>query len=429
MPEQAEISDWREKARQFSYYVLRRFDDDRCLRVAASLSYTSLLAVVPLTAIVFAMLAAFPVFEGMRGEFQTAIFSNFLPQSAQAMREYFDRFILNAAGLTAVGIIGLALTAVLLLGTIESSLNTIFRVSRPRALLPRLLVFWALLTLGPLMLGASFSLSTYIFAATKWMGLDVFAGPMGGVTKAAPMIIIMAVLSMFFLIIPNCQVNFRDAVIGGVTSGLLFSLLRKVFGFYVTSFPTYQTIYGAVSVVPIFLVWMYFSWIVVLLGAVLTASLGEWRSAGGMPSGRHLDSGLTLVVALQILAQLLEEHRKGGVVPRERMAVEEGISGVEVDRLLMSLKESGFVEHTTEDNWLLTRDLAGVSVADLFDAMALNVNLDNLDPEGDGWRQKLLALMQAQRDVCDVSLETFLTGEGPESGVRAGKITEIRPVS
>ncbi|MGA0394795.1 MAG: YihY family inner membrane protein, partial [Rhodospirillales bacterium] len=150
-------------SRHFIGFLWHRFVENDCLRLAASLSYTSMLAIVPLTAIAFSMLAAFPVFEGVREEFQSVLFKNFLPTSAEAMRDYFDQFVDNTAKLTAVGIIGLALIAVLLLGTIESALNSIFRVIRPRALLPRLLVFWALLTLGPLLLGASFSLSTYFF--------------------------------------------------------------------------------------------------------------------------------------------------------------------------------------------------------------------------------------------------------------------------
>ena len=124
--------------------AFRRFQADQCLRMAASLSYTSLLAAVPLTAIAFAMLAAFPVFEGVRESFQDVLFANFLPDAAESMREHFDKFVRNTATLSAVGIVALALTAILLLGTIESALNTIFRVTRPRRLGPRLLVFWAI---------------------------------------------------------------------------------------------------------------------------------------------------------------------------------------------------------------------------------------------------------------------------------------------
>ncbi len=212
-------------AAAFFAYSWHRFSDDRCLRMAASLSYTSLLAVVPLTAIAFSMLAAFPVFEGVRGDFQAALFSNFLPQSADAMREYFDQFVANTAKLTAVGIIGLAVTAILLLGTIEADLNVIFRVPRPRALIPRLLVFWAVLTLGPLLLGASFSLSTYFFALTQWAGLDQGTGPLERLTRLLPTVISLITLTLFYMIIPNRPVALRAAVVGGTIAGLMLGLL------------------------------------------------------------------------------------------------------------------------------------------------------------------------------------------------------------
>ena len=173
----------------FTLYVFDRFIEDRGWRMAAGLSYTSLLAIVPLTAIAFSMLAAFPVFEGVKEQFQDAIFQNMLPESANAMRDYFDGFVQNTASLSAVGIIALALTAVLLLGTIEADINTVFRVQKARNLASKMLVFWAMITLGPILLGASFSLSTYFFAATQWMGLEILQGPIGLLTAFVPTLI------------------------------------------------------------------------------------------------------------------------------------------------------------------------------------------------------------------------------------------------
>ena len=170
MDDQSKWTGWIDRSRRFAAFLWHRFVENDCLHLAASLSFTSLLAIVPLTAIAFSILAAFPVFRGVREKIQSSVFENFMPQSAQAMQTYFDQFISNTGQLTAVGIVGLAVIAVMLLSTIEAAMNTIFRVIRPRALLPRLLVFWALLTLGPLLLGTSFSLSTYFFALTKSIG-------------------------------------------------------------------------------------------------------------------------------------------------------------------------------------------------------------------------------------------------------------------
>ena len=232
-------------------YIANRFGEDRCLRMSAGLSYKSLLAIVPLTAIAFSMLAAFPVFSGVRETFQDMLFSNLLPQTADASREYFNKFVQNTTTLSAVGIVALAATAVLLLGTIEADMNAIFRVSRPRPLAPRLLVFWALLTLGPLLLGASFSLSGPISLRRRagWAWIRPVAG-VGGfcIGTLLPTNDDRSVmLAVFYVIIPNRNGQSISSRLDRRRDrpGSLFTVLRKVFGWYVIRFPTYQNIYGA----------------------------------------------------------------------------------------------------------------------------------------------------------------------------------------
>lgn len=418
--------------RQFAGYVWRRFDEDGCLRMAASLSYTSLLAIVPLTAIAFAMLAAFPVFSDVRGQLQAVVFANLLPDAAQAMSEYFDQFIANTTRLTAVGIVGLALTAVLLLGTIEADLNAIFRVAQPRAMMPRLLVFWALLTLGPLMLGASLSLSTYLFAASAWMGIDPFAGVAGTITGWLPTLIVMALLALFYGIIPNRPVNAVGAIVGGVVAGVLFAGLRKVFGYYVTTFPTYQTIYGAVSVVPIFLVWMYLSWAVVLLGAVLTASLTEWRTAGGRPINQTLGPGERLALALHVVSILFAHSRLGRRVPRGRLLSETACGGSALEPVLARLEAGGYAVPTAKGEWVLGRDLASVTLYDLFRDLGLAFPEGDVALDGDGWRRRLAArlaeLRRAHQNIMDVSLRDILAEPAGETGKAERGVSGLRPV-
>ena len=404
--------DFAKKTRQFRSFLLyagRRFSEDRCLRMAASLSYTSLLAVVPLTAIAFSMLAAFPVFEGVREEFQNALFSNFLPQSAEAMREYFDQFVKNTARLTAVGIIGLAATAVLLLGTIEADLNLIFRVTRPRAVVPRLLVFWALITLGPLLLGASFSLSTYFFALTRLVGVDNLDGTLIEFTQSLPTFMVIVALTFCYMIVPNRRVRARDALVGAVVAGLLFGLLRKGFGIYVARFPTYQTIYGAVSVVPIFLVWMYLSWAVVLFGAILTASAGEWR-AGVRQIGTRVAAEARLVAALQILRRLMMASRSGEGVSRGRMMRETGQSGLVVEALLVEMERAGYVDQTPRRGWVLVRDLSVVTLFDLMCELGLVLSGGSVIVGETAWRSRLRDILDAMSSEQTVQAGTSLRG-------------------
>jgi membrane protein len=420
--------------RQFAAYVWRRFDEDGCLRMAASLSYTSLLAIVPLTAIAFAMLAAFPVFSGVREQLQAVVFANLLPDAAQAMSEYFDQFVANTTRLTAVGIVGLALTAVLLLGTIEADLNAIFRVAQPRALVPRLLVFWALITLGPLMLGASLSLSTYLFAATEWMGIDPFTGLAGTITGWLPTLIVMALLALFYGIIPNRPVNALGAILGGVVAGALFAGLRAIFGYYVTAFPTYQTIYGAVSVVPIFLVWMYLSWTVVLLGAVLTASLTEWRTTGGRLASQSLGPGARLALALHIVSILFENSRQGRRrASRATFLHAAGCGETAIDEMLATLVANGYAVSTTDNEWVLSRDLASVTLYDLFCDLGLAPSEQDIVVEGEGWRRRLavrlMELRHAHQNVMDVSLREIVAGPVLEMDKPERGVSGLRPVS
>ncbi|MCF3629470.1 YihY family inner membrane protein [Thalassospiraceae bacterium LMO-SO8] len=376
---------------------MRRFQGDQCLRMAASLSYTSLLAAVPLTAIAFAMLAAFPVFEGVRESFQDVLFANFLPDAAESMREHFDKFVRNTTTLSAVGIIALALTAVLLLGTIESALNTIFRVTRPRRLGPRLLVFWAIITLGPLLLGASFSLSAYFFAATQWIGVDPATGVLGEAAKLLPTLIMMVLLTMFYVTIPNRPVAFAGAVIGAVAAGLMIAVLRKGFGFYVTHFPTYQNIYGALSAVPIFLIWMYLSWAVVLLGATLTATISEWREAGGRPVHLSSSPSSRLTAAVSVLACLFARSREGGGASRRELVRAARVSLSVLEPLLETLRGEGYVERTSRNAWVLCRDLHTVTLYDLYRDLGLGISDIDETLKGGGWQAALAAQLGGLR--------------------------------
>ncbi len=275
---------WLTHGRAFLAYALKRFVDDRCPGIAATLSYTSLLALVPLAAIAFAVLAVFPVFEGVREEIQAFVFNNFVPDTGERLAEHFDAFVDNAGDLTTVGIVGLVVTATMLLATIGSTLNTIFRVARPRRLLSRLFVYAGVIILGPLVLGASVSLATNIPALAKQVGIDAFTGLYGGLGWSVPVLIVVVAFSLLYALVPNRTVPWRDAIAGGMAAGILFLALRWAFAVYLVTFPVYRTIYGALAVVPIFLVWMYLSWAAVLFGAVLTASLAD-RRAGGPAKG------------------------------------------------------------------------------------------------------------------------------------------------
>lgn len=403
---------------EFLRYVGSRFAEDRCVRMAAGLSYTSLLAIVPLTAIAFSMLAAFPIFGEVKDAMLDIVFENLLPDSAENIREHFNTFVSNTTSLSAVGIVALAATAVLLLATVEADMNAIFRVARKRALAPRLLVFWALLTLGPLLLGASLSMATYFYAATNWVGLD--AGKhLAFFGTILPTLMIVAFLALFYVIIPNRPVGVAAGVIGGVIAGVTITLLRKAFGWYIITFPSYQNIYGALSVVPIFLVWMYLSWLVVLIGATLTASINEWRSAGGKPLTGGIGSSLRLIIGVQILAVLNDASRQGlGAVHRNELLRTIGGGGEAVDRILMQLRAANLVERTASSRWLLARDPDTVTIYDLYGVLGLGFTERSVPYGPEPWRGKLSTaidtLRRTNRQSLDITLADLFDDEAAQ---------------
>jgi membrane protein len=359
-------------------YVERRFRHDGALSMASSLSYTSLLSLVPLLAIGLAILAAFPVFDRIRGELQASIFRYVVPQVGEQVQQYVNTFVGNAGKLTAAGVVGLAVTAVMLLVTIETSFNQIFRVATPRSPTSRLLLYWTALTLGPLLLGVSFSLSAWFYAAgdlADHLGLSAVAG---AITRVAPTVLLMITFGLLYMMVPNRRVRLADAAIGGVAAAIAFAVLRWGFGVYVATARPYQSIYGAVATVPIFLFWMYLSWVVVLFGAELSAALPERRFGRQEPGGVGLSGRRRLAVALALLGALQEESRRSGK-GRSRNDLLDAVCG-EPEAVFLDVLErctnEGLVVPTASGRFVLGRDLAQVTLADLVRVLDLGLGTE-----------------------------------------------------
>lgn len=349
------------QATDFAAYLARRAAADRCPESAAELTVTSLLALVPLMAIGFAVVSAFPLFEGMRDEIQRFVFESFVPEAGQAVRHYLDTFTDNAAKLTTVGVVGVGITALMLLATIESTFNRIWRVGSSRSLLVRLLAYWTTLTLGPLLFGVSLSLSSYLFAAARATGVAELADPISPLTRAAPALMEFAGFTVLYLVIANRPVRWRDAMAGALLATALFELLKGGIGLYVTTFPTYQTIYGALSVFPILLVWLYLAWIAALLGAEMTAALPEWvlrrRVGSGVPAAAR-----RLIAALDLLRRLAAAHAAGEAVSHWALLGQVEADAEEIDTVIGLLGAEGYLVETRRGRWVLRRDLTQVSL-------------------------------------------------------------------
>ncbi len=418
---------WARDAAGFAAHAARRFQRDRCLRVAASLSYTTLLALVPLATIGFAILSAFPVFEDVVTELQVIIFENLVPSSGFEMHEQFIGFMENAGKASAAGIGALAVTALLLFNTMEAAFNAIWRQQRPRPLAARLLIYWALLTMTPLLMGTSVALSSYIFTLTRMLDIEAFTGAGGRLLRLAPFVLLTMSFAVFYVILPARRVRWRHAILGAAVAALLFEGLKKGFGFYVASFPSYQAIYGALAALPFFLVWMYMAWSAVLFGAEVAASAPEWRAVKAVARGEASHSARRLGVALDMLAALAAASRGGARLARDDLPDAPGDAARPAGSVTAALADAGYLVRADDDGWVLARDLETVTLYDLYRTLGLDARAlpDGIDDAEEAWRKRaagvLAAVDAAQRDLMSVSLKELTAGGDP--GGRA----EARP--
>ena len=361
-----EKSAWRGFA-DFCLAVFWRFYEERGLQTAGSLTYTTLLSLIPLITVALAVATAFPVFDDTIGALQLFLFENFLPDAdgINTIAEQITTFTSNAGRLTAIGLVFFFVTAVMLMMTIDTSLNRLFRVQRARPMLQQVLMYWAVITLGPVFIGLSLSMTSFAVGASfGWLRLSVVADAVLGVL---PFLFTCAALSLLYAIVPNRHVPARDALIGGVLAGIAFELAKRGFAIYLTRFPTYTLIYGAFATIPIFLVWLYTSWVVVLAGATLTAMLPAYRYAEGKPI-----AGRDFVDAVQVLSLLARAQAKGGVVRLREISKQLRLMPHRCEAVLERAARLGWTARTEKDGWLLARDADLLPVSEIYKAFAFN---------------------------------------------------------
>jgi membrane protein len=259
---------------RFLHQAAQRFREDRCQRVAGALSFTTVLSIVPLMTVVLAVLSLFPVFSSWMTVIQDFIYSNFVPTAGDVVQKYLTLFTAKAGRLTAIGLLFLIITAIMLMATIEDTFNDIWRVTRKRKLVHRFLTYWALLTLGPILVAVSLTVTTQLFALT--VSDRVVVGVVDRIVdEILPLVFEVGGAMLLYTVVPNAPVRWRHALVGGIFAALLLEVAKRVFAASMKYFASYQIIYGAVAVLPIFLMWIYISWIVILTGAIITAILSE----------------------------------------------------------------------------------------------------------------------------------------------------------
>jgi membrane protein len=263
---------------RFARRVGERFSGDRCTRAAAALSFTTMFALVPFMAVGFAMFSLFPQFQRLRETIKDFIYSNFVPAAGDVVEKYIDQFIANAARLTTWGLLFVLATAFMLMLTIEQTFNDIWHAREHRKRLHRLLAYWALLTLGPMLIGVSLTLTSQLATLSLLAPSTMFGDVRPLLFGLLPAVLEVLAFVLLYTVIPSRPVRMRHALVGSLCAVTLFEIAKRGFALYVSLFPSYRVIYGAVATLPVFLLWVYLSWLVVLLGAVVTATLPEWRS-------------------------------------------------------------------------------------------------------------------------------------------------------
>jgi len=256
-------------------HVFSRAKQNRLRMVAGYLAYVSLLSIVPLVTVIFSVLSAFPVFKSMRAQIESYVYSNFMPAAGEIVQETIGGFVENASKGGVIGISALVIFALMLISNIDKVLNQIWRSPKKRPLIISFSIYWMVITLGPLFVGASIAISSY---AISLGGLDagVFGGVMEFFLRWLPLFFSVLAFLMMYLMVPNVQVRFKYALIGATITAILFEFTKAGFALYISYFPSYQAIYGALAAIPILFVWVYVSWIVVLIGAEITAGLPEF---------------------------------------------------------------------------------------------------------------------------------------------------------
>jgi membrane protein len=366
----------RERARAFGKFVWQRFLEDRCFESAGALAYATLFALVPLAAVVFGVVSMFPLYETWVDELSEFVFANFVPRAAQTVADFLRESATNARGLPGLGALTLIVTALITLASIEDTFNRIWRVTTPRRALSRVLTYWAALTLLPFLAVASLIVSSYVASLEFLVGSEQGSSLWHSLLGVLPLLLELVAFSLAYRVIPNRTVSARHALIGGLLATLLFEAAKTGFAYYLSR-ANYQALYGAVAVIPIFLIWIYVSWVVVLLGASIVASLAAFRF---QPASLRLPAGYELFGLLRLIGRFQQAQNSGhGLHTEELRKLEPLLTDDLLMRMLGEMHAVKVLQRTEGGEWVLVRDLDHLSLGELYEASGLRI------PAAEAW--------------------------------------------
>ena len=382
----------------FFHFVTARFSQDRCAQIAASLTFTTLLSLVPLITIALTLFSTFPVFENFSGQIKDQLLNNLLPNTTgKIIPQYMQQFAESAARMSAYGFVFLAVTAMFMLQTIDQAFNTIWQVTRPRPMLKRWIVYWVVLTLSPLLVGASLSLTSWLVSLS--LGYTQHVPRFGMIMlKGLPVLFTTLAFALLFRLVPNRYVPRMHALIGGIVAAVLFETMNRVFGYYIAHFPAYKLVYGAFASVPIFLMWIYLSWLMVLLGAVVAAALPHWRTS----QTQHLPAVVEMLDALRVLRIMSDAMRQGDAITIPVLSKKLRLGFFPLEKIIERLVSAELVCKAEGRGWLMVRDAGHIRATELLHLFVLDRSsllAEQLDDPLKQWLAQCAAQLEQDTNV------------------------------
>lgn len=401
----------------FLVYVGKSFFHHENGRSAFYLAFTSLFAVVPVMTVVYSILALIPELKGMESKMQNFMFEHFVPATGSQLQEHLHGFAQQASNLTSIGVVMLFVTSVLMLRKIENSFNTIWHVTEARKGVNGFLLYWALLSLGPVMMGGAFAMSSYVASLKIIYDMVPLQGTQKFVLSLLPILMSGLAFSLAYIAIPNTRVPIRHGLLGGLVAAILFDLARRGMTLFVSMFPTYHLVYGAFAAVPIFLIWVLVSWNIMLLGAEIVQAMTSFK----VDKQRSTSSLGNLLAILESLFRLQGEGKViDEVILLQKMP---WVSNREWEEYMDTLIKVQLIHRNGEGDLSLTRDLHKYSLAQLFqDCFGNTIKLDLQNTNG--WQGRVNSLYRTSLDNClqswSISLaELFDTDDESQPALQA----------
>ena len=392
---------------QFVLFVLRRFEADRCREQAGSLTYTTLFAVVPMLTVFLVIISSIKALEPARQQLQQLIYSNFLPKTTIAFDKALNAFTDKSSNLTIIGILFLFVTTVMMLTSIETVFNRIWRVKETRGGIVGFMRYWTIISLGPILLGSAFVISSTL--ASMNVLSNNFAGyELNGAFILWLISFALTILGFFILYwtIPNRSVPIKAALIAGIFSAVVFECLKNLFGFIMSNFTSYEIIYGAFAAVPIFLLWIFLSWNIVLLGVEISYALTAFEASREKKC--H-----PLLMLLDLLELFYKKQMRGeSVSEAEALHV---LGHNEIGRwpsYVRMLEQQNLIKRTENDEFVLVRNLSQVDFWSFYSQLPYSLprrqDLTNVYTH-DEWMQRLGPILNETDDYLAAKLSIPLS--------------------